>query len=177
MHRDDVHRLIKPTEPGPTIGTRNLRLTRMPVHRRHDFHDKAGRMHGLIVLLPVIYAFIQHLREQPLSSWFWWMLLATVAFALFARRAPYLRLSAFGISFPEHKSEEYPWDQMTEARARNDELDLLLLDGRHVVISFKKLRPIDQRRVKKLVKAQFQAMAERAKAQAEIEAESTAEAA
>ena len=163
MHKDDVYRLIDPAPPGPTIGDRNVRFVRMPVQHRTDFYDTAGRLHGLIILLPVVYAFIRVQLGQPLSSWFWWITLGTVAFALFARRPPYLRLAAGGISFPEKKSPEYPWDEMREARAREYDLDILMQDGQHITISFPKLRRSDVKRLKRLIKAQFEAIAERAK--------------
>ena len=164
MHKDDVYRLIDPAPPGPTIGERNVRVVRMPVHHRIDFHDKSGRLNVLIILVPVIYAFIRILLGQPLSSWFWWFTLGTVAFALFARRPAYLRLSAVGISFPDKKSAEYPWDEMREARARDDGIDILMQDGQRIAISFPKLRGGDVKRIKRLIKAQFEAIAERAQA-------------
>jgi hypothetical protein len=164
MDKDDVYRLIDPAPPGPTIGDRNVRLVRMPVHHRIDFYDTAGRLHGLIILLPVLYAFIRTQLGQPLSSWFWWITLGTVAFALLARRPPYVRLSAGGISFPEKKSPEFPWDEMREARARDYDLDILMQDGQHLTIQFPKMRRSDVKRLKRLIKGQFQAIAERAQA-------------
>jgi hypothetical protein len=164
MHKDDVYRLIDPAPPGPTIGERNLRLVRMPVHHRVDFYDTAGRLHGLIILLPALYALVRIQLGQPLSNWFWWLTLGTLVFALFARRPPYVRLNAVGISFPEKKSPDYPWDEMREARARDQDLDIVMQDGQHITISFPKLRRADVKKLKRLIKSQFDAIAERAKA-------------
>jgi hypothetical protein len=164
MHRDDVYRLIEPTGLSPTIGERNMNLRRMPVWRKLDFFDKSGRLHGLIVLVPILYAFMQTQRGEALSSWFWWITLGIVGFALFARRPPYVRLGPGGISFPEKKSSEFLWDRMVEARAKDEELDILMEDEQHVTIAFRKLRRGDSNRIKRLIQAQFQAMAERAKA-------------
>jgi|SoiMethySBSTD1v2_1073268.scaffolds.fasta_scaffold1336085_2 hypothetical protein len=164
MHKDDVYRLIDPAPPGPTIGERNVRLVRMPVHHRVDFYDKSGRLNALIILVPVLYAFIRIQLGQPLSSWFWWITLGTVVFALFARRPAYLRLGAAGISFPEKKSPDFAWDEMREARARDEGIDILMQDGQHITISFTKMRRADVMRIKRLIKAQFEAIAERAQA-------------
>src|SRR5262245_16447431 len=136
MHKDDVYRLIDPAPPGPTIGERNVRVVRMPVCHRIDFYDKSGRVNALIILVPVIYAIVRVVLGQPLSGWFWWLTLGTVVFALFGRRPAYLRLAPGGISFPEKKSQEYAWDEMCEARARDSDLDIVMQDGQSITIPF-----------------------------------------
>ena len=120
-------------------------------------------MHGVIALVPLLYGAFQTWRGQPLSVWFWGMVVATLGFAILARRPPYLRLSPGGLSFPDKSSREYPWNEMREARARAEQLDILLADGLNVVISYRSMRRRDIDRLKRLMKAQFQAMAERAK--------------
>lgn len=161
--RDPMRAFLQPSGPTPTIGAQNVRLRKMPVHRRIDFYDTAGRLHGLIVLVPLLYGAIQVYREQALSGWFWSLAIATTAFAIFARRAPYLRLSPGGISFPEKGPREYPWDQMLEARAREEQLDIVLADGLNLVISYRKMRRRDIDRLKRVMREQFKAMAERAR--------------
>jgi hypothetical protein len=56
---------------------------------------------------------------------------------------------------------------MSEARARSEELDILLHDGGHVRIPYKRMRRKDIELVKQLVREQFRAMADRAKAMAQ----------
>lgn len=159
----ELRKLLKPSEPAPTIGERNMTLRAMPVRSRHDFYDTAGRLHGLIVLLPVAYGVFQTQLHHPLTPLFWWLVLGTVCFALFARRHPFLRLTAVGISFPESKSPEYPWDEMIEARSRQDELELVMLNGLRLEIPFKNMRTSDINRLKKLIRGQFAALGERAR--------------
>ena len=57
---------------------------------------------------------------------------------------------------------------MCEAHARKDELDILMSDGQHVTISYKKMPVGDVERVKRLVKQQFQVMAARAQAESAL---------
>lgn len=159
----EMRKIIQPSDPTPTIGSQNMRSFCMPVHCRHDFYDTAGRLHGLIVLVPIVYAFIQVMRDVELGSWFWIFTIMTVCFAIFARRAPFLRLNAIGISFPESHSPEYPWDQMIEARARAEDLEIVMLNGLRFEIPFKKMRSRDIKRLKRLVKSQFDAMAKMAR--------------
>lgn len=159
----EMRKILKSAEAGPTIGLQNVRVFRMPVHGRHDFYDTAGRLHGLIVLVPIGYAFIQMMRGHELGTWFWIFTIATVCFAIFARRAPFLRLNAIGISFPESRSPDYPWDQMVEARARAEDLEIVMTNGLRFEIPFKRMRLRDIKRLKRLIKSQFQAMAEMAK--------------
>lgn len=159
-----MRKILSTVEPTPTIGSGNVTFKRMPVHRRIDFYDCGWRIHGLIALAPLAYGAVQTWREQPLSTWFWGMVVATLGFAVFARRPACLRLSPGGLSFPDQSSREYPWQEMREARARNEQLDILMADGLNVVISYRKLRRRDIDRLKRLMKAQFQAMAEYAKA-------------
>jgi hypothetical protein len=161
--RNDLRKIIQPqSEPSPTIGGLGLKLHLRPLRRKVDFYDTAGRLHGLIVLVPVLYGAVQTYRHVPLQPWYWYSVLATLAFAIFARRSPFLRLSPAGISFPEKKSRTYAWEQMAEAHARDDELDILMSDGEHVTISYRNMRQSDIDRVKKLIKQQFQVLAARA---------------
>jgi len=164
--RDDLAKIVSPAAPSPTIGERGMHLHQRAIRRRVDFYDTAGRLHGIIALLPLMYGVFQTQRGQPLQPWFWWMVAATVGFAVLARRSPFLRLSQNGISFPDKKSPVYPWDQMCEAHARAESLDLILIDGQRVMISYKQMRASDIDRVKRLVKSQFQYMASAAKATA-----------
>lgn len=157
--RDDVTKILSPGVPGPTIGARGVRLHQRALRRRVDFYDTAGRLHGVIALVPLLYGMIQTQRGVHLQPWFWWMVGATVLFAVFVRRAPVLRFSPNGISFPEKKSEIYPWDQMCEAHAGANALDILLADGQRLTISYRRMRASDINRVKRLVKSQFQYMA------------------
>jgi len=165
--RDVLSKIIKPTGPSPTIGEAALRKQAAgsagPIHRPIEFYDTAGRLYGLIVLVPLVYGIIQSQRGQPLSLIFWGMAAATVAFAVFGRRPPSVRLTPSGISFPENRSPEYPWDQMSEARAHASELDIVLTSGQTVQISYRKLRRTDVGRLKRLIRLQFMAMAEKAK--------------
>jgi len=163
--RNELHRIISPGGPDAAIGEAGLRLHLVPIRRRIDFYDTAGRLHGLIALVPIMYGIVQTQRGRSLQPWYWYMVVAILGFAIFARRAPYLRLSPNGLSFPERKSPEYPWDQMCEAHARADELDILMTDGKHVAISYKKMNGGDVARVKRLIKLQFQLMAARAQAE------------
>jgi hypothetical protein len=162
--------LIDPSGPTPTIGQQNIKLVSMPIQRQMDFFDKAGWWHLLVVLIPILYGTIQTYRGAELTNWFWWLSAATVFWAMFVRRPPYIRLSAAGISFPESKSPEYAWETMAEARAHGDELSIVLSDEQQLKIVFNKMRQSDAKRVKRLIRAQFEAMAERCKA-AEDEAE------
>lgn len=162
--RNDIGKIIPPSTPGATIGEAGVRLHVQPLRRRIDFYDTAGRLHGLIVLVPILYGAFKTYQHEPLQPWYWYSVLGTLAFAIFARRAPFLRLTSKGVSFPEKQSPIYPWDQMTEAHARADELDILMADGEHVTISYRKMRRSDIERVKRLVKQQFQVMAQRAQA-------------
>jgi hypothetical protein len=162
---NDIRRIIEPSEPGATIGNAALRLHVSPLRRTIDFYDTAGRLHGLIVLVPIFYGAIRLYDGQPLQPWYWYMVLGTLAFAIFARRAPFLRLAPQGVSFPERNSSVYAWDQMCEAHARDGELDIVLSNGQRVTISYAKMRRSDIERVKKLVKQQFKLMAARAQAQ------------
>lgn len=163
---DEMRKLFKPTDPVATIGDHNVRTHRMPVHGRYDFYDTAGRLHGFIVLIPVAYAGLQMLRGHELGTWFWIFTIATVCFAIFARRPPFLRLNAIGISFPDSHSPDYPWEQMIEARARAEDLEIVMTNGLRFEIPFKKMRIRDIKRLKRLIRAQFEAMAEVAKAAA-----------
>lgn len=160
---DEMRKLFKPTDPVATIGDQNVRMHRMPVHARHDFYDTAGRMHGLIVLVPLGYAGIQMFRGVELGTWFWIFTIATVCFAIFARRPPFLRLNAIGISFPDSRSPDYPWEQMIEARARAEDLEIVMTNGLRFEIPFRKMRMRDIKRLKRLIRSQFEAMAEVAK--------------
>jgi hypothetical protein len=138
-------------------------LTR-PLTRKYDFYDTGGRLHGVIVLLPILYGTVQTSQGQTLEPWFWWMVLATLGFAIFARRPARVQLNPTGIRFPEQKSPEYPWDQMCEAHARADALEILLSDGQRIAIEYKPLRRCDIERIKHLVKSQFKLMADRSAA-------------
>lgn len=139
-----------------------MRILTRPLTRKYDFHDNAGRLHSVIVLLPILYGAWQTYQGQKLEPWFWWMVLATLVFAIFARRPAIVQLGPKGICFPEQKSPEYPWDQMCEAHARADALEILLNDGQRITIEYKPLRRCDIERLKRLVKSQFRLMAERA---------------
>jgi hypothetical protein len=165
--RDVLSKIIKPTGPSPTIGEAALHQYQQrnfgPIHRAIDFYNTAGRLHGLIVLVPLVYGVIQSERGAHLSLVFWGLALATVAFAIFGRRPPSVRLTPSGISFPENRSPEYPWDQMAEARAHASALDIVLSTGQTVQISYRKLRRTDVGRLKRLIRLQFQAMAEKVK--------------
>jgi hypothetical protein len=165
--RDDLSRVIAPTGPSPTIGDRGVRLHEHAIRRRFDFYDTAGRMNGLIVLLPIIYGVVETQGGRELQPWFWWLMLTTVAFAVFVRRPPFVRLTPKGICFPEKRSPLYLWNQMCEAHARADELEILLSSGEHVTISYRKLRRYDIERIRRLIKSQFQWMSQQARASAE----------
>jgi hypothetical protein len=162
MTRNDPSKLIGPVEVGPTIGEVGLRLHQTPLRRRVEFFDTAGRLHGLIALAPIIYGVIQTQRGAGLNPTFWWMVVGTTAFALLVRRTPLLRLSPEGISFPQVSPTCYAWNEMCEAHARADGLDILLTSGQRVTISFKKMRSTDVERVKHIIKSQFRVMAARA---------------
>lgn len=158
-----MRKILKPSEPAPTIGAQNVRSYRMPVNGRYDFYDTFGRLHGLIVLVPVGYAAIQIVLGRELGTWFWILTVATVCFAIFARRPPFLRLNAIGISFPDSHSPDYPWTQMIEARARTEDLEIVMSNGLRFEIPFKKMRIRDIKRLKGLIRSQFEAMAQVAK--------------
>jgi hypothetical protein len=145
-----------------TIGDANLNLRPMPIRKRIDFYDTTGRLHGLIVLVPLLYGIIQVQRGQELSPWFWLMVLATFAFALFVHRPACVRLTPTGISMPDRGPIEYAWNEMAEARAREGELHILMGNGLRVQIPYRRLRGHDIERLKRLVRWQFEAMAARA---------------
>jgi hypothetical protein len=162
MTRNDPSKLIGPVEAGPTIGEVGLRLHQTPLTGKVEFFDTTGRWNGLIALIPVVYGVIQTQRGAGLSPSFWWMVVGTTAFALLARRTPFLRLSPRGISFPQISPTEYAWEEMCEAHARADGLDILLTSGHRVTIPFRKMRSTDTERVKHIIKTQFRVMAARA---------------
>ena len=155
----ELTQLVSAASPAPTIGEHGVKLHQHALRHRIDFYDTAGRLHGMIALVPIVYGMIQTQRGEPLQPWFWWTVAATIGFAIFARRAPFLRISPAGISFPEKKSPVYKWEEMCEAHARKDELDILLADGQHVTISYRNMRATDIDKLKRLIKSQFQYMA------------------
>jgi hypothetical protein len=132
------------------------------VRRQIDVFDKSGQWHALIVVAPVLYGVWQTTQGRAMEPWYWWLCIATAGFALFARRTPLLRFTPTGLSLPSKKTPEYSWDQMCEAQARQDGIDLILSDGQRVSIEFRSLKISDVTRIRRIIKAQFQRLAERA---------------
>ncbi|WP_428938553.1 hypothetical protein [Fontivita pretiosa] len=168
--RDELTKAIQGDVRGPTIGHANLCLRPMPIRNRIDFYDTAGRLHGLIVAVPLLYGLIQLSRGQTLSLFFWVLVLATGCFAIFARRPPCVRLTPRGLSLPDKDNTEYPWDEMIEARAREHEMLITMSSGQRVQVSYRRLRGCDIERLKRLIRWQFEAMAERARMAAALAA-------
>jgi hypothetical protein len=161
--RDDICQIAGSINRSPSAAQPPARMPAPAIRRRVDFYCRAGRLHGLIALVPIIYGAYQTQQGVQLAPWYWWAVVATLAFAWLARRPPSVRVSPIGISFPDKKSPLYLWDEMCEAHSREKELDILMADGEHVLIAYRPLRKCDAARIKRIVQSQFQIMAARAK--------------